>query len=75
MQQLFHSFLREELEFKKIKEKFDENKKNLAIVRQRFTNMIDDYFQVFCCLLLTFKQILSKALVNTLVLSVRQKGI
>ncbi|OAD53263.1 Kinesin-like protein KIF9, partial [Eufriesea mexicana] len=45
VRQLFQSFLREELEFTKLKKKFDENKKVLATVRQRFTNMIDNYFQ------------------------------
>ncbi|XP_033309607.1 kinesin-like protein KIF9 [Bombus bifarius] len=45
VRRLFDSFLKEELKYAKMKEIFDRNERTLAVVRQRFTNMVDKYFQ------------------------------
>ncbi|CAK9796287.1 Kinesin-like protein KIF9 [Anthophora plagiata] len=45
VRQLFESFLKEEKEYGKMKESYDKNEKTLDTVRQRFSDVIDNYFQ------------------------------
>ncbi|XP_043788683.1 uncharacterized protein LOC122712820 isoform X2 [Apis laboriosa] len=45
VRQLFHSFLKENVEYAKIMDKFVKNEKTFAIVRQKFIDTIDSYFQ------------------------------
>lgn len=45
---MFHSFLKENVEYAKIMEKFVRNEKTFAVVRQKFIDTIDSYFQVHC---------------------------
>ncbi|XP_053976643.1 uncharacterized protein LOC128875249 [Hylaeus volcanicus] len=45
VRRLFERFLKEEKKYERIKEKLDRIEKSLVIVRRRFLNSIDNYFQ------------------------------
>ncbi|XP_026301372.1 uncharacterized protein LOC725890 isoform X2 [Apis mellifera] len=45
VRQLFYTFIKENIEYAKIKDKFVRNEKTFAIVRQKFIDTIDSYFQ------------------------------
>lgn len=54
VRQLFYTFIKENIEYAKIKDKFVRNEKTFAIVRQKFIDTIDSYFQVHCNFIIFF---------------------